>query len=163
MRLRTLGTRIAVVTLALGASAGLLWAAPKVGAVVTVRVMSAKVMKAPKFIGPTAGAVSRGDNLTVREVKGDWYRVDGAAAGWINRTSVAEGKLVLSSKPGGGSGASRDEVELAGRGFTPDVERQYRTSHPTLDFAHVEAIEEIEVDVAGLSKFVDEGGLGGAP
>lgn len=141
------------------AMTSVLWAAPKVGSKVTVRVMSAKVMKSPKFIGPSAGGVSRGDQLTIKEVKGDWYRVEGPVSGWINRTSVMEGTVALSTKPGGGGGASRDEVELAGRGFTPDVEEQYRGSHPDLDFSHVEAIEQTQVDFTELEAFVTEGGL----
>ncbi len=144
-----------------GATSSLLWAAPKVGSVVTVRVMSAKVMKSPKFIGPAAGGVSRGDALTIKEIKGDWYRVEGAKSGWINRTSVMDGQVALSSKPGGGGGASRDEVELAGRGFTPDVEAEYRGKHPDLDFSHVEAIEAAQIDFTELEAFVTEGGLAG--
>ncbi|HUQ08003.1 MAG TPA: hypothetical protein VM261_36155 [Kofleriaceae bacterium] len=151
--------RLGLVLLCTVAMTTLLWAGPKVGATVTVRVMSAKVMKSPKFIGPSAGGVSRGDQLTIKEIKGDWYRVEGAQSGWINRTSVMDGGVALSSKPGGGGGASRDEVELAGRGFTPDVEEQYRGSHPDLDFSHVEAIEQTQVDFAELEAFVTEGGL----
>ena len=151
--------RLGLVLVCMVAMTTLLWAAPKVGSTVTVRVMSAKVMKSPKFIGPSAGGVSRGDQLTIKEIKGDWYRVEGAQSGWINRTSVMEGGVALSSKPGGGGGASRDEVELAGRGFTPDVEEQYRGSHPDLDFSHVEAIEQTQVDFAELEAFVTEGGL----
>jgi hypothetical protein len=151
--------RLSLIFLCTVAMTTLLWAAPKVGSVVTVRVMSAKVMKSPKFIGPSAGGVSRGDQLTIKEIKGDWYRVEGAQSGWINRTNVMEGTVALSSKPGGGGGASRDEVELAGRGFTPDVEEQYRGSHPDLDFSHVEAIEKTQIDFAELEAFVTEGGL----
>jgi len=163
MKLRKLWTSVATVGVGAGLAAGLAWAAPKVGSTVTVRVLSAKVMKAPKFIGATTGEVSRGDALTVKEVKGDWYRVEGRFAGWINRTSVVEGKVALSTKPGGGGAASRDEVELAGRGFTPDVEDRYRREHPALDYSHVEAIEPIELDPEALGEFADEGGLGGAP
>ena len=148
------------VLLVLLLGAGVALAAPKVGSSVTIRVLSAKVMKAPKFIGASAGSVSRGDQLTVKEVKGDWYRVEGAQSGWIHKTNVTEGKVALSSKPGGSGGnVNRDEVELAGRGFTPDVEEQYRGSHPDLDFSHVEAIEQTQIDFGELEAFVTEGGL----
>lgn len=159
MKPRSLLRNAALALVCSAAMTSLLWAAPKVGSTVTVRVMSAKVMKSPKFIGPSAGGVSRGDQLTIKEVKGDWYRVEGAVSGWINRTSVMEGGVALSTKPGGGGGASRDEVELAGRGFTPDVEEKYRGDHPDLDFSHVEAIEQTQVDFAELEAFVTEGGL----
>ena len=49
-------------------TAGIAVAAPKVGSTVTIRVLSAKVMKAPKFIGSAAGSVSRGEQLVVKEV-----------------------------------------------------------------------------------------------
>lgn len=136
---------------------------PKPGAQITVRVLRAKIMKAPRFIGSTAGSVSRGEQLTVSEVKGDWYRVTGPAEGWIHSSKVVAKKVTLSTKPGsGGSTASRDEVELAGRGFTPQVEDAYRTKNPTLDFSHVDAIEQIEVAPEALQRFVNVGKLEGA-
>lgn len=150
---------VAAVGLALGVGLG--YAAPKPGDVVTVRVLRAKVMKGPRYIGAVASTVSRGDQLTVREVKGLWYRVDGGAGGWIHKSNVIESSVQLSSKPGGGVGASSDEVELAGRGFTPQVEEQYRSNNPSLDFSHVDAIERTDVDPEALGEFAAAGGLGG--
>ena len=139
---------------------GVALAAPKIGSSVTIRVMSAKVMKSPKFIGPTSGSVSRGDTLTVKEVKGDWYRVEGSYSGWIHKSNVTEGKVALSSTPGGSGGnVNRDEVELAGRGFTPPVEQQYKEKNPNLDFSHVDAIEKVTIDPSELEDFVTEGKL----
>jgi hypothetical protein len=139
---------------------GIALAAPKVGSVVTIRVLSAKVMKAPKFVGASAGAVSRGDQLTVKEVKGDWYRVEGSYTGWIHKSNVAEGKVVLASTPGGAGGnVNRDEVELAGRGFTPQVEQQYKDKNPNLDFSHVDSIEKTAIDSVELETFMAAGGL----
>ena len=150
-----------VLTLALVASLAL--AAPAAKSIVTVRVLSAKVMAAPKFIGAAAGSVSRGQQLTFEEAKGDWYRVTGAYSGWIHKTNLTERQVTLSSKPGGeGAGAaSSDEVELAGRGFTPQVEGQYREKNPNLDFSHIDAIEKTSIDPGELEAFVQTGKLGG--
>jgi len=144
-------------------AAGLAVAAPKAGSIVTVRVLTAKVMKAPKFIGPAAGDVSRGAQLTFKEAKGDWYHVTGTVEGWIHKTNLTERQVTLSSKPGGeGTGnASRDEVELAGRGFTPQVEGEYRNKNPNLDFSHVDKIEKTSIDPGELEAFVAEGKLAG--
>jgi len=148
------------VVLAILLCGGLAYAGVKAGSTITVRVMSAKVMSTPTFIGAAAGAVSRGDQLKVEEVKGDWYRVSGAATGWINKSAVIEGDVKLSTTPGGGgAGASRDEVELAGRGFTPQIESQYRQSNPNMDFSYVDAIEKTSVDPGSLAQFAQEGGL----
>lgn len=162
--LRSSGRVVVGVLLASALAAGVALAAPKVGSIVTVRVLTAKVMAAPKFIGKSNGDVSRGQQLTVAEAKGDWIRVAGgagAAGGWIHKTNLTERAVTLSSKPGGeGKGAaSRDELELAGRGFTPQVEDQYRQKNPKLDFRHVDAIEKLEVDPEKLEAFIAAGEL----
>lgn len=151
----------AIATLASLAAATDVYSAPKPGAIVTVRVMRAKIMAKPKFIGASSGRASRGQQLTFREAQGDWYRVEGRFNGWIHRTAVVEKRVQLSAQPGGGGGASRDEVELAGRGFTPQVEGQYRNQNPNMDFSHVDAIEKLEVDGTELERFVATGGLTG--
>lgn len=155
---RRLGLAAALLVAALG---GLALAAPKPGATVTVRVLTAKVMAAPKFIGKSTAAVSRGQKLKVAETKGDWLKVTGSASGWIHLTNVTDREVTLSSKPGQDARgtASRDEVELAGRGFTPQVEDKYRKKNPKLDFSHVDAIERSAVDLAKLEAFVAEGEL----
>jgi hypothetical protein len=158
--MKTRWKRWLAATMLVAAMTAAAWAGVKAGSQVTVRVMSAKVMKAPKFIGSTAGNLSRGDQLVVKEVKGDWYKVEGAVSGWIHKTAVAEGKLDLSTQPGGGgSGASRDEVELAGRGFSKELENGYRAENPSLDFSHVDAIEKVTIDPGELEAFAREGGL----
>jgi len=54
---------------------------------------------------------------------------------------------------------SSDEVALAGKGFTPEVESGYRAKHPEMDFAQVDKIESYKVDPAALQAFIKEGDL----
>jgi hypothetical protein len=54
---------------------------------------------------------------------------------------------------------SSDEVALAGKGFTPEVESGYRSKHPEMDFAQVDKIESFKVDSATLQAFIKEGDL----
>ncbi len=54
---------------------------------------------------------------------------------------------------------SSDEVALAGKGFTPEVESGYRSKHPEMDFAQVDKIEGFKVDPATLQAFIKEGDL----
>ena len=54
---------------------------------------------------------------------------------------------------------SSDEVALAGKGFTPEVETGYRSKHPEMNFAQVDAIEGFKVDPATLQAFIKEGEL----
>ena len=54
---------------------------------------------------------------------------------------------------------SSDEVALAGKGFTPEVESSYRSKHPEMNFAEVDKIESFKVDPASLQTFIKEGDL----
>jgi hypothetical protein len=54
---------------------------------------------------------------------------------------------------------SSDEVALAGKGFTPEVENGYRAKHPEMDFAQVDKVESFKVDPATLQSFIKEGDL----
>lgn len=134
------------------------------GKVVTVQVLSAKVTKTPSFLAPTVAKVVRGDQLTSIGEDKDWVNVqtkDGQA-GWINKSSIVDKAVALSTKPGGGAGGvSDDEVALAGRGFSPEVEAAYKQGHPDLDFSHVDKIEKLDVDGSELAKFVSDGQIKG--
>jgi hypothetical protein len=134
------------------------------GKVVTVQVLSAKLTKTPSFLAPTTAKVVRGDQLTTVSTQKDWLEVTtkSGQSGWINRTNVIEKAVALSTKPGGGSGSvSEDEVALAGRGFSPEVEAKYRQGHPELDFSHIDKIEKIDVDGDAVARFAAEGKIGG--
>src|SRR5262245_45408250 len=142
--------------------AGAVWA--RGGNVVTVQVLSAKLQKTPSFLAPTTAKVVRGEQLTQVEAQKDWLRVTTRAGqtGWINRASVVEKAVALSTRPGGNQGGvSQDEVALAGRGFSPEVEAKYRSGHPELDFSHVDQIEKTDVDGGELARFVADGHVGG--
>src|SRR5215470_12060539 len=105
------------------------------GKVVTVQVLSAKVTKTPSFLAPTVAKVVRGDQLTSLGVEKDWVNVqtkDGQS-GWINKTSIVDKAVALSTKPG----------------------------HPELDFSHIDKIEKLDVDGAELAKFAADGRVGG--
>jgi hypothetical protein len=54
---------------------------------------------------------------------------------------------------------SSDEVALAGKGFTPEVESGYRAKHPEMDFAQVDKVESYKVEPATLQAFIKEGDL----
>jgi len=54
---------------------------------------------------------------------------------------------------------SSDEVALAGKGFTPEVESGYRAKHPEMNFAQVDKVETFKVDPAALQTFIKEGDL----
>jgi hypothetical protein len=140
-------------------------AAPATGSTVTVQTLTAKLMKTPSFIGQTSAKLVRGEQLKFVEAQKDWYKVTSAkgATGWINKSAVVEKAVALNTKPGGGTGgATADEVALAGRGFSKEVEEKYRSEHRDLDFSHVDKIEALDVDTDAVARFAAEGKVGGA-
>lgn len=155
---------IAVAAAAVGLAVGPSGAGPKKGDTVTVRVLSAKVMAKPKFIGKTVAEVSRGDHLTYQGDKSGWYQVKTSSGeGWIHKSAVVDKKVTLSSDLSSGqAGASEEEIELAGRGFTKDVEESYRKDNRELDFTHVDRIEALESDLEAVGEFAANGQVGGA-
>jgi hypothetical protein len=75
-------------------------------------------------------------------------------AGWA--------QLTLPGLLGGGTPVQQtksDEVALAGKGFTPEVESGYRAKHPEMKFAEVDKVETFKVDPAALQTFIKEGDL----
>ncbi len=120
----------------------------------------------PDFAGAPIAPVPVGAEVSVTRQAGDWYKVDyEGKSGWINRQAfpppAAGSKFSL---PGLLFGApvketSSDEVALAGKGFTPEVESGYRQKHPEMNFAQVDRVESLKTDPAGLKIFIQEGGL----
>jgi len=120
----------------------------------------------PDFSSTPVAPVPQGAEVNVERQAGDWYKVEyQGKSGWINRQAFpaprAGSKMSL---PGLLFGApvkqtSSDEVALAGKGFTPEVESGYRAKHPEMNFAQVDRIESFKVDPASLQTFIKEGDL----
>ncbi len=143
----------------------LLWAAPEVGLAQSSKVVQSKqqLYAAPNFSADPLGTVPEGSEVSVVQQSGDWYQVEyQGQKGWLHQqafpaakkfdlSSVLKGKAVQESKT--------DEVALAGKGFTPEVEADYRQKHPNLNYAQVDQVEKFEVSPGELQAFIQEGGL----
>lgn len=120
----------------------------------------------PDFASHPIAAVPLGAALNVETQAGDWYKVHyRGKVGWINlqafERSQARPKFSLENllfgKPV--KETSSDEVALAGKGFTPEVESSYRAQHPEMNYALVDRIESNRVAPATLQAFIKEGDL----
>lgn len=130
-----------------------------------LQVNSAKLMSSPSFIGTPVATVRRGQKLAVSGSSHTWLEVRTASGktGWINKRSVAKfERAELSSEGGTSTGATGEEVDIAARGFSKDVEKQYRKNNTKLDYRHVDRIERLNVDVRKVSKFARQAGLAGS-
>jgi hypothetical protein len=128
---------------------------------VTVQVKEGRVRKEPRFFSPSIAKVALGDKLEVLSTSGDWLEVSHSGTqGWIHSNSVTTKTVSLSTTKSVGSETTSDEVTLAGKGFSKEVEDQYKKEHPTYDFAAVDDIERRKLSERELEQFRREGRLG---
>ena len=119
----------------------------------------------PNFSGTPIAAVPQGSEVNVVTISGDWYKVEYQGnTGWIHRQAFAEVKTPKFGLPsllfgGGVQQTKSDEVALAGKGFTPEVEASYRQKNPNMNYAQVDQVESFKVDPTKLQTFIKEGGL----
>ena len=103
-------------------------------AALTVKIREASVRAGPKAFKPIVATVKYGDKVErLADTKDGWVEVKtGAGAkGFLHESALTEREVAkIEGDPkgtgGGRSVASSDEVALAGKGFNPQVEAQYR-------------------------------------
>ena len=152
--------------LALGLALVLLGPAVCWGEVLKVSQPNQSLYPDPDFASPPVGTVPEGAEVNVERQAGDWYKVEyQGKTGWLNRQAfpppATSSKFSLGGLLTGApvKQTSSDEVALAGKGFTPEVESGYRAKHPEMNFAQVDRIESLRVDSATLQAFIQEGDL----
>ncbi|HPF69115.1 MAG TPA: SH3 domain-containing protein [Candidatus Krumholzibacteria bacterium] len=128
----------------------------------SVQVRSGQLRETPGFLGRIVGELAYGDRLEVLEAKNGWSRVRDAAGrtGWVHDSALTEKKVVLTAGTSdAGTGASGQEIALAGKGFSEEVEKAYRGEHPDLDYTWVDRMASFTVSPEASAAFVREGGL----
>jgi hypothetical protein len=119
-------------------------AEPQVGDEVAIAVQNQSIYPMPAFYASPVEPVSYGTMAVIDEINGEWYRITTALNqdGWIHCTSVT-GAIQASSGNASASGdVTSDEIMLAGRGFSRDIEETYAGEHPDLDFTLVDNMEK---------------------
>jgi hypothetical protein len=128
-----------------------------------VKVQKASLFSQPNFLSKTVASLQFGDPLELEEVVKDWARVRyGQQRGYVHQSALTSTKVdmktMMFSSPSS-SGTTQDEVALAGKGFTPEVEKNYGKAHPEMNYALVDEIERYTVDPNSLRSFIQKGGL----
>jgi SH3-like domain-containing protein len=128
----------------------------------SVQVKSGQVLDTPSFLGKVIARVNYGDRIPVLDQQGDWSKVtapDGQS-GWIHNSALTKKKIAM--KAGGQNaqtGASGDELALAGKGFNSDVEADFKAKNRNVDFTWVDKMEKIKVPASSMQQFLKDGGI----
>jgi hypothetical protein len=146
----------------------LLMSSVALAATVKVITQEATIRKDKRFFAPVVARAAYGEVIQELERKGDWLRVSyRGKEGWIHISAVQEQKFELSSlSTGRAQETSREEVALAGKGFTPEVEKAFREKNPKMRYDLVNLVQGYKVAESQLQVFIRAGNLrepGGAP
>lgn len=133
-----------------------LWAAD----MMSVQVSEGELRARAGFTSPVVTNVVYGDQVEIlRDYRG-WYQVktDDRQSGWIHGSALTDKRIVLSSSGDVATGASSDEVALAGKGFNAEIEAEYK-SQTSLDFSWVDRMQTWGISTEDLISFLDKGEL----
>jgi len=114
-------------------------------------------------MGKIVDQLKYGDQVAVQNVKGSWYFIDrpeGSTDGWMHSSALSVKKIVLN--PGASDAeqaASSDEITLAGKGFNQQVENDFKSKNPQVDFAWINKMEKMTVSQNQIQAFIKEGQL----
>jgi hypothetical protein len=126
---------------------------------VTVIVRKTSIRRDRHFYAPALAEADFGDSFNVVSREKGWVRVSTRSGeGWLHETAVTAKKVAASSQ-GPGAAVADEDVALAGKGFNPQVESEYRRKNPEADFDAVDRMERLEIGENSVAAFVHEGNL----
>ena len=146
------------IVLALLAAGGVAGAAPP--QTMSVQVRAGQIRATASFLGRVVAEIPYGTQVEVVAPSKPWMQVRTAAgqAGWMHESALTRERLQLKTGPGDAqAGASATEVSLAAKGFTQQIEKEYRAQNPTLNFAWVDRMEAFRVSPAETKAFLEAG------
>ena len=119
-----------------------------------VAVQSAEVKSSTGFFSKVVGNLALGTAVMAIRENGKWIevRAENSLSGWVAAASLSSRRIT-----GSGHSASAGEIALAGKGFTQDVEAEYRKNG--LDYSAVDSMENLVIPREELLKFVTDGRL----
>lgn len=129
----------------------------------SVQFKTADIREKASPFGAIAGSLAYGDRVLVLEQAGPWCRVKkavaGDAAGWVHISALTEKHILLKAGADASTKASSDEVAIAGKGFNPQVESQYKAANSKLDYATIDRMEKIKIPLPDIKAFVEDGSM----
>jgi len=144
-------------------AAGLLLAAGAAFAdEMSVTVKQTQVRDKPSFLGRIVEVLTYADRVTVldRSVT-SWVKVQApdGKQGWVSASALQSKRIVLAAgSENVEQGAASGEVQLAGKGFNEDVEKQYK-AEGKVDYTWVDRMETYNPAPDRVAAFLQLGGL----
>ncbi len=131
--------------------------------IMSVQVQKSQLRATPSHLGKIVAGVSYGDQVTVVEERGDWKKVsisNGKVQGWLHNSALTTKRIVLKAgQKNVATSVSQEEIALAGKGFSEEIEAQYRKNNKNLDYAWIDRMESFKVSPEQIENFIVVGQL----
>jgi hypothetical protein len=128
----------------------------------SIQIKQAQLRAQPSPLGRIEATAVYGDRVDLLEEQTDWVLVGipgSSLKGWVHKSALSTKKLALQTGSAS-TGASADEIVLAGKGFNAQVEEQYKQANQELNYARIDQMErEFIVSPLAIQQFLEEGGL----
>jgi hypothetical protein len=127
----------------------------------SIQVDRAQLRSTPAYFGSVVASVNYADRLKIIDSKGAWVKAATArnnATGWIHISALTSTKLA--PKSGGKiapTSVSAGELSAAEKGFTEQIEQDYRQKNKKIDFTWVDKMEKISISPKQSFIFLKEG------
>lgn len=127
----------------------------------SVQVEFTPLRSAPSFFSAASGKLAYGDRVELRDEQKDWMHVEfQGVSGWVHESALSKKKIVVQAgAEDQEAAASGEELALAGKGFSAEVEAEYQSRHPDADFAVIDRAEKIQFSPEDAARFLRAGGL----
>ena len=139
----------------------MLFASTAWAASMNIQVREVDVKSQPNYLSSSVGKVNYGTKVEAGEEQGSWVKIS-EPSGWIPKSSVTKHSVkVDADKKYAGKEVSHDETALAGKGFNPQVEAEYKKQNPNMTAAYekVDWMEKISIPLPELNVFAAAGKL----
>ena len=131
-------------------------------ATLRVQVQNGQVRKTPSYLGEVLTTVPYGQSVETLGSQQAWQQVrtpDGKT-GWMHSSALTAKRIAVKSTAAPlSTGASGDELALAGKGFSADVEAKFKQEHANIDFVWVDKMGQANASPGEIRQFIKVGGL----
>lgn len=128
----------------------------------SIIVKEAKAYGTPSSFGKVVATLKYTNPVTILEEKSGWLKVTfaGNKQGWIHSSAVSSGNTTIAAGSSDkNTGASSDEVALAGKGFNKEVEAKYKKDNAKIDYSWIDRMEGYKVTPDQIIDFLTQGKL----
>jgi hypothetical protein len=129
----------------------------------SIQIKKAQLRNGPSFLGKIVAELNYAEPVTVLQKTDPWLKVRSSVKnveGWLHASALTSKTIIL--KPGAADvsqAASSDELALAGKGLSEQVEGEFKTRNPQLDYTWINQMEQMVVSQEQMEQFLKDGKL----